>query len=86
METTIIICILGALILTIFTILKTPFKMIFKLVLNTVIGFIMLFLINYVGAFVGISIGVNWLNAVIVGVLGVPGVALILLLQWLSVI
>ena len=86
METTIIICIIGVLLLTIFTILKTPFRLIFKLVLNTATGFIMLFLINYVGSFVNISIGVNWLNAVIIGILGVPGVALILLLQWLSVI
>jgi inhibitor of the pro-sigma K processing machinery len=61
-------------------------KIIFKLILNTIIGFLALFVINWLGAFIGISVAVNWLNAIIVGVLGVPGVALILLLKWIFVI
>ena len=80
------VIIIAVLIIILFFILKTPVKIILKLILNTVIGFGALFLINYLGGMIGISIAVNWLNAVIVGVLGVPGVALILLLQWLSVI
>ena len=80
------VIIIAVLIIVLFFILKTPVKIILKLILNTVIGFGALFLINYLGGMIGISIAVNWLNAVIVGVLGVPGVALILLLLWLSVI
>ena len=80
------VIIIAVLVIILFFILKTPVKIILKLLLNTVIGFGALFLINYLGGMIGISIAVNWLNAVIVGVLGVPGVALILLLQWLSVI
>lgn len=86
LQTTGIIIIIAILALVVFIILRKPIKIIFKLILNTVIGFLALFVINYLGSFIGISIAVNWINAVIVGVLGVPGVALILLLKWIAVI
>lgn len=86
LQTTGIVIIIAILALVVFTILRKPIKIIFKLILNTVIGFLALFVLNYLGSFVGISIAVNWINAVIVGVLGVPGVALILLLKWIAVI
>lgn len=86
LQTTAIIIIIAILVLVVFTILRKPIKIIFKLILNTVIGFLALFVINYLGAFIGVTIAVNWINAVIVGVLGVPGVALILLLKWIAVI
>jgi len=79
----IIIAAVGLLLLAL-AILKFPIKIIFKLIINTVIGFVALLLLNYAGGFIGVSITVNWINALIVGVLGVPGVALILLLQWLA--
>lgn len=65
-----------------FKILKKPVKLIFRLLLNTVAGFISLFAINYFGSFLGISLGVNWLNAIVIGVLGLPGVVLLLLLKY----
>lgn len=86
LQTTGIIIIVAILALVVFTILRKPIKIIFKLILNTVIGFLALFAINYLGAFIGITIAVNWINAVIIGVLGVPGVALILLLKWIAVV
>jgi inhibitor of the pro-sigma K processing machinery len=86
LQTTGVIIIIAVLVLVIFTILKKPIKIVFKLLLNTVIGFAALLILNWLGGFIGITIPVNWINAVIVGVLGVPGVALILLLQWLTVI
>ncbi len=85
-QTTGIIIVVAILALILLIILRKPMKIIFKLLLNTVIGFLALFAINYLGAFIGITVGINWLNAVIVGVLGVPGVALIFLLKWISVI
>lgn len=86
LQTTGIIIIIAVLALLVFIILRKPIKIIFKLLLNTVIGFFALFVINYLGSFIGISIAVNWINAAIVGVLGIPGVALILLLKWITVI
>lgn len=86
LQTTGVIIIIAILVLVVFIILKKPIKIVLKLLLNTVVGFIALFALNWLGSFVGITVAINWLNAVIVGVLGVPGVALLLLLQWLAVI
>lgn len=86
LQTTGVVIIIAVLALIILTIFRKPIKILLKLIINTVIGFAALFAINYLGAFIGIAIGINWINAIIVGLLGVPGVALILLLQWLAVI
>ena len=69
-----------------FKLLHKPLKLVFKFLLNTIGGFISLMLINFVGSWIGLSIGVNWFNAVIVGIFGLPGVALLLILQWLLLI
>ncbi len=66
-----------------FKILKTPLRWAFKLLLNAAIGFVALIVLNFFGGWVGLSLGVNWLNAIIVGVLGIPGVILLLLLKYL---
>lgn len=81
-----LIAVAVVLALLLFAIFKIPVKIVFKLILNTLVGFAALFLINLAGGLIGIAIAVNWLNAVIVGVFGVPGVALALLLQWLAVV
>lgn len=73
---------LGILILF-FAIFKTPIKWAFKLLINSAVGFVALFVLNFFGGFVGISLGLNWLNAVIVGLLGVPGIILLLLVKYL---
>ena len=83
LQTTGIVIVVAILVLIVLIILRKPMRLIFKLVLNTVIGFLALFVLNWLGSYIGISVAVNWLNALIVGVLGVPGVALLLLLRWL---
>lgn len=55
-----------------------PIKMLTKLVINAIVGGIILFLVNYIGGFWGLHIAFNIVNAIIVGVLGVPGVVLLL--------
>lgn len=62
-------------------ILVIPLKVIFKLIVNGIIGGVILFLFNLVGGLFGLGIAINPLNAIIVGVLGVPGVILLLILQ-----
>ena len=57
-----------------------PLKMILKLVLNSLAGGLVILLINAVGAALGLMIPLNFLNAVIVGVLGLPGAVLLLIL------
>ena len=62
-------------------ILLVPLKFVFKLIFNGLIGGIVLLIINLIGGFAGIHIGVNPITALVTGVLGVPGVALLLVLQ-----
>jgi inhibitor of the pro-sigma K processing machinery len=63
-----------------------PIRKMIKLAINTVFGFISLIIVNYIGAFIGVTIGVNWVNAIIVAILGVPGVCLLFVLKWISMI
>ena len=56
-----------------------PIKLVLKLVLNSVIGGAAILMINVLGAGFGIFIPLNILNALIVGVLGLPGAVLLLI-------
>jgi len=78
-----VIILIGILILLTVTIFRRPVGCLLRLVINTIGGFITLFLLNLVGQFFGITLGFNLLNAVIVGIFGLPGVGLLLILQWL---
>ena len=46
-------------------------------------GFVILFVVNWLGAFIGLSLGVNWINALVAGILGVPGVVLLIVIKYL---
>lgn len=63
--------------------LLIPIKIVWKLIVNAVIGGITLILINFLGAFLGVYIPINIITALITGLLGVPGVVLILILQYI---
>lgn len=79
-STILIIVIAAAAFLLFIKILRKPIRFIFKLLLNALFGFIGLFIINFFGDIFGISIAINLVNALIVGILGIPGVILLLLL------
>ena len=51
-----------------------PLKKLGKVLLNSGIGAVVIILINLVGGGIGISIPINIITAVIVGMMGVPGV------------
>lgn len=55
-----------------------------KLLARTVLGFAALLLFNIAGGAFGLSVGLNVFNAGVLGVLGVPGFALLLVLQYMS--
>ena len=61
----------------------TPLRFILKLFFNTALGFAGLIALDLFGAYIGIALGVNLINALTVGILGLPGLALLLLLKWL---
>lgn len=69
------------LVLILLRILSLPLRWAFKLLLNAAVGFVFLFIFNFIGGFVGLSLGINWLNALVAGALGIPGVVLLLLLK-----
>lgn len=62
---------------------KTPLKIALRVLVNTLLGFGALLLVNMTSAVTGLSLGFNMVNALIIGVLGVPGLGLLLLVQWL---
>ena len=64
-------------------ILLTPMKLIIKLLLNTGCGFICLFLLNLLSGITGIVFELNFITAAIVGFLGLPGIVLLLVVQYL---
>ena len=48
----------------------------------TALGFLALWAVNATAAVTGVALGLNLLNALTVGVLGLPGFVLLLLAQW----
>ena len=84
METMALIFLLLALVMSAVVLLRiaaAPIKLIFKLMLNTLSGFLLLILANFVSGFFDFSIPINFINCIITGVFGIPGVALIVLLK-----
>ncbi len=70
------------LLLALARIFRSPLKLAGKLLLNTLLGFLALWLVAATSAHTGIALGMNLANALVVGVLGLPGFVLLLLLQW----
>lgn len=64
-------------------VLIMPLKIVIKLVYNGLIGGIVLLLINFIGGHVGLHIALNPVTALVVGFLGVPGVVMLLILQYI---
>lgn len=60
-----------------------PLTMLLKLILRSSAGLALLALLQDVGGFWGISLGANLANALVLGLLGIPGFGLLLMLQWL---
>ncbi len=60
--------------------LAWPVKKIMKLIFNVIGGIILIFLVNTFGVNIGITIPFNILTALIAGILGIPGVLLLILL------
>ncbi|MDD3705728.1 MAG: pro-sigmaK processing inhibitor BofA family protein [Clostridiaceae bacterium] len=63
--------------------LVLPIKIIVKLVINGIIGAVALFAINIFSGLTGLSIGINPITALIAGFLGIPGIILLLFLQYI---
>ncbi|WP_311487938.1 pro-sigmaK processing inhibitor BofA family protein [uncultured Helcococcus sp.] len=62
-------------------ILRVSMSVIIKLLWNGAIGLVLLVIFNALGSIFGLNIEVNALNAVVAGLLGVPGIILLLILN-----
>lgn len=58
-------------------------KGVFLLVLNTLLGWVGLYIFNLAFAGMGLFIGINIASATVLGVLGVPGLLLLLVLKFI---
>ena len=61
---------------------RAPLRLALRLLGNTLLGFLALWAVGATAGITGITLGLNLWNALIVGVLGVPGLVLLLLVQW----
>lgn len=80
------IVVIAAIVLAVILVLRLlakPIKLIFKLLINTALGFVLLWLINFFGAGLGIALELTLFNAILVGLLGIPGVLLLLAIHFL---
>ena len=76
---TLVVLFLAAVCLRLFA---APLRLALKVLANTALGFAALWLLNATGVYTGLYLGLNLFNAVIIGVLGLPGFGLLLLVQW----
>lgn len=63
--------------------LVVPIRLLIKLLINGLIGGLILFVFNIIGGIFGLTITINPLNALIVGILGIPGVVLLLIARFI---
>ena len=58
-----------------------PLKTALKLLLSTLLGLAALLALNLTGALTGFTLGVNLFNALVIAILGLPGLVLLALLK-----
>lgn len=63
------------------SILMIPIKILFKLLGSVIIGGLLLVGFNLIGGLIGLSLVITPLAAIVVGILGIPGILLLLLFK-----
>ena len=69
-------------LLALLRIFRSPLRLAVKVLGNTLLGFLALWGLNLSAALTGITLGLNLWNALVIGILGLPGLVLLLLTQW----
>jgi inhibitor of the pro-sigma K processing machinery len=68
----------------VFKLLFSQMKLIWKIAVNSLSGFICLWLLNLASGITGIVFEINFITTLLVGFLGVPGIILLLIGQFLK--
>jgi len=58
-------------------------KILKKLLINTVLGAVLLAVVNFIGIYFNFYIALNIYSALIIGILGVPGLVLLVFLKFM---
>lgn len=66
--------------------LKVNTKSLISLLINILLGIVVIWLVNMFGGSLGIAIPLNFITALVVGILGLPGVIILILLNLIGVI
>ena len=61
---------------------RRPLEALCRLAVRSGLGLVFLWMFHGLGGLLGVQLGVNLLNSLILGALGAPGFALLLLVQW----
>ena len=85
MESVSMIVVIAAIVLAVILVLRIlskPIRFLFKLLINTVLGFVLLWIINFFGGAIGLALEFSLINALVIGLLGIPGVLLLLAIHF----
>ena len=82
MEKWILLLALGGLLMALMRLVMAPIRLAWKLAINGLIGFVGLWIVNFVLGFSGIGIPFNAVTVLIAGILGLPGIGLLAILEW----
>lgn len=74
---------LCVLVLSVILLFFKQLKGLFALILNTCLGWAGLYIFNFIFAATGFSIGINLASASVVGILGIPGLLLMIILKFI---
>jgi inhibitor of the pro-sigma K processing machinery len=62
-------------------ILAVPLKILWKLLINAVVGAVLLLIFNFLGGFINFAIPITPISALVAGILGIPGVIILALIE-----
>ena len=72
----------GFFLIALVRVFRAPLRLALRLLGNTLLGFLALWAVDLTAGVTGIALGLNLWNALVIGILGLPGFVLLLLAQW----
>lgn len=64
-------------------VMLVPLKVMLRFVYNALLGGVIIIIINFIGSLIGFKIALNIFTALIIGLLGVPGIILLVVLKFI---
>ena len=84
MENIIVLVVPVLLAVLVFRLLFSQVRLIWKIAVNSLSGFVCLWLLNLASGITGIVFEINFITTLIVGFLGIPGIILLLIGQFMK--